>query len=128
VNRSPARALACAFALVLVLAVCALPLASCGGSTSTPTSQVDAARDAAVRVDLLSLAIGLKSCRAMTGSYPATLSQETLGAYVTPWPTNPWTGAPMRAGTGEGDFTYTASGGGYSLVAHGSNGQAISAQ
>jgi type II secretory pathway pseudopilin PulG len=33
---------------------------------------------------------------------------ETVGAEPSTWPVNPFTGKPMRQGTGPGDFTYTA--------------------
>ena len=120
-----------AVALVLLVALVGVPvlmMTGCGGGSQTPTSQVDTARDVALRLDLLSLAVGLKAYRAATGSYPATLSPATLGSYVNPWPTNPWTDAPMQQGTDPGNFTYSLTGDGYNLVGHAANGKTIMAQ
>ncbi len=40
--------------------------------------------------------------------YPAPEAVRPDGPLPAPlWPRNPWTGAPMRAGSGVGDFTYT---------------------
>ena len=38
---------------------------------------------------------------------PADASQATLGGFVDPWPTNPFTNAPMQQGDGVGDYVYT---------------------
>ena len=39
---------------------------------------------------------------------PAAATQATLGAYLDPWPVNPWTGQPMAGGSQAGDYTYAA--------------------
>lgn len=43
-----------------------------------------------------------------------------------PWPTNPYAGAPMQAGTDPGEFRYTCGGTGYTLVGYGHDGSVMS--
>ena len=47
-----------------------------------------------------------------------------VAAYVDPWPTNPYTGQPMKPGTQPGDYTYEQlnGGAGYKLTGYISNG------
>jgi hypothetical protein len=54
------------------------------------------------------------------GVYPPTADQGTLGAYASPWPTNPVMGASIADSTSTGDFTYTptSSFDGYTLAGH----------
>jgi len=45
---------------------------------------------------------------------------------VPQWPTDPYTGQPMKQGTGPGDFAYSAHGwSSFSLTAYGPNGQTL---
>jgi hypothetical protein len=56
---------------------------------------------------------------------PADVSQAGgVAAYVNPWPTNPYTGQPMKPGTQPGDYTYEQlnGGAGYKLTGYISNG------
>jgi len=58
---------------------------------------------------------------------PADVSQTgAVAAYVNPWPTNPYTGQPMKPGTQPGDYTYEQldGGAGYKLTGFISNGLA----
>ena len=58
---------------------------------------------------------------------PADVSQTGgIAAYVNPWPTNPYTGQPMKPGTQPGDYTYEQlnGGAGYKLTGFISNGLA----
>lgn len=56
----------------------------------------------------------------------SVVTQEGLKVYFpdgdTPWPDNPWTGAPMKPGVDRGDYTYTQLRGGtsYRLAGHSS--------
>jgi hypothetical protein len=56
---------------------------------------------------------------------PTDVSQAGgVAAYVDPWPTNPYTGQPMKPGTQPGDYTYEqlSGGAGYKLTGYISNG------
>ena len=52
---------------------------------------------------------------------PASIvTADGLGVYVDVWPSNPWTGLPMKPGEDRGDYTYTRlrSGKSYQLAGH----------
>ena len=56
---------------------------------------------------------------------PADVSEAGgVASYVDPWPTNPYTGQPMKPGTQPGDYTYEQlnGGAGYKLTGYISNG------
>jgi hypothetical protein len=56
---------------------------------------------------------------------PAEVSEGSgVASYVDPWPTNPYTGQPMKPGTQPGDYTYEQlnGGAGYKLTGYISNG------
>jgi hypothetical protein len=56
---------------------------------------------------------------------PADVSQAGgVATYVDPWPTNPYSGQPMKPGTQPGDYTYEQlnGGAGYKLTGYSSNG------
>ncbi len=55
---------------------------------------------------MLAIATGVKAHVATSGEAPADASQATLGAFVSPWPDNPFTGAPMAPGSNPGDYVY----------------------
>jgi hypothetical protein len=63
------------------------------------------------------------------GRYPAEgeINAVGLGRYISVWPENPYTGAPMAEGGGEGNYRYDLSpdGGAYRLTAYGRNGRVI---
>ena len=59
--------------------------------------------------------------------YPTSADVTEAGGvatYVNPWPTNPYTGQPMKPGTQPGDYTYEQlnGGAGYKLTGYISNG------
>ncbi len=72
---------------------------------------------------MLAIATGVKAHVATTGEAPPDASQATLGAFVSPWPDNPFTKAPMQSGDGPGDYVYRQLGGGaYELSVYLSDG------
>lgn len=121
--RSLPAAVALVAALVAVLAVSVV----CGGcaekAAESTTAPVDQAKDTAAKAVVLAIATGVKAHVATTGEAPPDASQTTLGAFVSPWPDNPFTGAPMQAGSSPGDYVYRQLGGGaYELSVHLSDG------
>ncbi|MEE4276140.1 MAG: hypothetical protein V2J16_09795 [Thermoleophilia bacterium] len=76
------------------------------GSGPTPT----ASPDDQVRAAITRLQVGVLSWAADHGGlFPpvnAVTAAGEVGAYVDPWPTNPFTGAPMQPGSAAGDYTY----------------------
>ncbi len=76
------------------------------GTGPTPT----ASPDDQVRAAITRLQVGVLSWAADHGGlFPpvnAVTAAGEVGAYVDPWPTNPFTGAPMQPGSAPGDYTY----------------------
>ena len=104
---------------VLAVAVPALGLGGCGGSAATnPAAPIDQAKNAAAKVEILAIETGVRAYQAMNGRLPADASQATLGQFVSPWPTNPWTHGPMQLGAGKGDYSFAQTNGGFSLTVH----------
>jgi hypothetical protein len=112
-------------ALVALLALGAA-LAGCGlqeQAVENTTGKIDVAKDAAVKAQLMMIKTGIEAQIATSGAAPADASQATLGGFVNPWPTNPFTEKPMQPGDAAGDYTYTPGGGAsYTLVVHLSDG------
>jgi hypothetical protein len=114
--------------IIVTLALAALLLAGavagCGAKDITPpTSQIDVAKDLAAKVGIQAIQTGIIAYAGTSGAAPATVDAATLGTFVSPWPKNPWTLAPMMEGTAKGDFTYKALGGmSYSIAGHLSDG------
>ena len=71
------------------------------------TGKIDVAKDAAVKAQLMMIKTGIQAYIATNGAAPPDASQATLGGFVNPWPTNPFTNAPMKPGDGVGDYVYT---------------------
>ena len=102
-------------------------------SGSGSTSESGLIKAAAVKKAIHDLQDGLDSYYYDNDdTYPYELAQSTMSdpyggsGYVDPWPTNPYTGAPMTEGTDPGDYSYTNSDdGSYELVGYGSNGEAL---
>lgn len=119
-----------ALVALLVLAVTGLS-AGCGfqdQAVEQTTGKIDVAKDAAAKVQLMSIKTGVQATVASTGQLPPDASQATLGGFVTPWPTNPWTQAPMQSGDGVGDYVYTpGSGTSFTLAVHLSDGSTYTA-
>ncbi|HSL96587.1 MAG TPA: hypothetical protein VLA35_11845 [Thermoleophilia bacterium] len=112
-------------ASIVALAVsAAFGIFGCGDEVTAPvTAPVDQAKDLAAKAAVLAIATGVKAHVATTGEAPADASQATLGAFVSPWPDNPFTGAPMQSGSSPGDYVYRALGGSsYELSVHLSDG------
>jgi len=68
-----------------------------------------AARDAATNANIHAIQQGVDLyARDNNDVFPPDASPATLGAYVDPWPANPWTGAPMSTSSPyQGDCTYS---------------------
>jgi len=121
------RGCACYVAGLMGLVLLA-SLAGCGSSTlQTPAKTTDQARDEAAKAGLLAIETGVKAYVAEHQVAPPQAGAAELGGYVNPWPTNPWTDAPMSSGSAPGDYTYRNLGGdGYSIVGHLSSGESFS--
>jgi hypothetical protein len=120
--------------LWLTIALVALGMAAVGavligvvGSALTGDKAV--ARDAAVEAGGRRIAFEIKAwpLGAMGGGYPAESEVAVDGAVGVAlardgleWPTNPFTGEPMRQGTDAGDFTYqvASDGGDFTLTVY----------
>jgi hypothetical protein len=115
-----------AMALVFVLAV-----GSCGGSSApspSPTAangQQTSAYGAAMEAAMRMLAVGVQSYYEDNGSYPTAVTQATVGSYISPWPTDPWTHQPIAEGKAMGDFTYVVGLNGFQLVGHLADGKYV---
>jgi len=104
----------------------ASPTASPTGSPSpspSPTSTDTSQNDERVIDGIVVIQVGVLNWAQENGGFPppAEVSQQAgVGQYVTPWPTNPYTGQPMVAGDQPGDYTYEQLNGGqgYELVGH----------
>jgi hypothetical protein len=106
-------------AVTLCLIVAAASLTACGeASVPDPAAQIDQAKNAAAKTQILAIETGIRAYQAMSGQLPPDASQATLGQFVDPWPKNPWTGAPMRPGSGKGDYTYAQTNDGFRLTVH----------
>ena len=74
--------------------------------------QVDKAREAALRMGVQDVQFAVVDFELDTGSFPppSLVGQAGLGARLSAWPANPWTGRPMTASQtySKGDFAYTA--------------------
>ena len=119
-------------ALVALLVLClAASLAACGlqdQAVENTTGKIDVAKDAAVKAQLMMIQTGVQAYVATSGAVPPDASQATLGGIVSPWPTNPFSKAPMKAGDGVGDYVYTpGSGSAYTLAVNLSDGSTYTA-
>ncbi len=124
------RTIALALVALVVLAA-AVALSGCGlqkQAVENTTGKIDVAKDAAVKAQIMSIQTGIQASIATSGSAPADASQATLGSFVNPWPTNPFTGAPMKPGTAAGDYVYTpGAGAAYTLAVNLSDGSQYTA-
>jgi hypothetical protein len=120
------RVIIIALALVLVAVA-----AGCGvqdQAVEQTTGQIDVAKDAAVKAQLMMVKTGIQAHIASSGTLPADASEGTLGGFVQPWPTNPFTNAPMKQGDGVGDYVYTpGSGTSFTLTVNLSDGSTYTA-
>ena len=124
------RVMRLAFVALLVLGLAAVA-AGCGlqdQAVENTTGKIDVAKDAAVKAQLMMIQTGVQAYIATSGAAPADASQATLGGFVSPWPTNPFSAAPMKAGASPGDYVYTpGSGSAYTLAVNLSDGSTYTA-
>jgi hypothetical protein len=119
-------------ALVVLLALgLAAALAGCGlqdQAVENTSGKIDVAKDAAVKAQLMMINTGIQAYAATSSIAPAEASQATLGNFVDPWPTNPFSNQPMKPGTGVGDYVYTSGAGtSYTLAVNLSDGSTYTA-
>lgn len=124
------RVTSVAFIALLALGLAAA-LAGCGlqdQAVENTTGKIDVAKDAAVKVQILSVKTGVQAYIAMNNAAPQDASEATLGGFVSPWPTNPFSDAPMKPGKGIGDYVYAPGAGtAYSLAVNLSDGTSYTA-
>jgi type IV pilus assembly protein PilA len=97
--------------------------------------QRDKAKESAVKGGVHNIELGVASYAVDHGdTYPATggvtranMIDGTGASYVDNWPQNPFRGGDMADSSGQGDYTYTQTGGGtgFILVGHGKGGSNI---
>jgi hypothetical protein len=112
-RKTMARSFAVAAVLVVALALSAA-FGGCGCAEETiesPTTNIDQAKDVAAKMAILAVSTGVKAYVAVNQQAPPDASQGTLGGFVSPWPANPFTKAPLKAGDGPGDYVYKNLGG-----------------
>ena len=96
--------------------------------SSSPSASPSAGTDQQVIDAIVKLQTGVITWATNNNNFypaPADVSQAGgVAAYVNPWPTNPYSGQPMKPGTGPGDYTYEQlnGGAGYKLTGYVSNG------
>ena len=113
----------------LVMLGVAWALVACGvKTTELPTQNIDVAKDVAAKANILVVKTGIQAYIATNETLPPSAAQSVVGGVVNPWPTNPFTKAPMAEGTAPGDYTYTPGGGtAFMLVVHLSDGTTAAA-
>ena len=119
-------------ALIAVVAlVVAGAFAGCGcqdQAAEQTTGKIDQAKDAVSKVNLMTIKTGVQAYIASSSTVPADASQGTLGGFVNPWPSNPFTQQPMVQGDGVGDYAYTpGAGAAFTLAVHLSDGTTYTA-
>jgi hypothetical protein len=116
-------------ALTVLAAVAALP--GCGlqdKAIENTSGKIDQAKDAAAKAQLMMIKTGVAAYIATNGAVPPDASQATLGGFVAPWPTNPFSKQPMAAGDAAGDYVYTpGTGTSYTLAVNLSDGTTYTA-
>lgn len=117
--------------LLVALLAFGVALAGCGlrdEAVEKTTGQIDVARDATVKAQLMMIKTGIQAFAVTNGAAPPDASQATLGGVVSPWPTSPFSNAPMKPGKGVGDYVYTPGAGtSYTLAVNLSDGSTYTA-
>jgi hypothetical protein len=115
--------------VLLALLVGAVVLGGCGSKDITPpVSDINKARDVSAKAEIMSVKTGIAGYIATNSVLPVSATQDVLGNLVNPWPSNPWTAAPMAPGGQPGDIVYTPSTGvSYTLGVHLSDGSVFTA-
>ena len=99
-----------------------------GTPVPSPTGTDVADNDQKVVEGIVAIQVGILDWRTANGGVfppPGEVTESGgVGEYVSPWPTNPFTGQPMAPGDQPGDYTYEQLNGGqgYKLVGHLANG------
>jgi len=105
----------------------ASPTASPSGSpslTPSPTSTDTTQYDGQVQNGIVAIQVGVLNWAQANGNLYPPVGEVTqsggVAQYVSPWPTNPFTGQPMAPGDQEGDYTYEQLNGGqgYKIIGH----------
>jgi len=109
--RSGKSGIALAALAVAMLGV-ALAVTACGATDiAAPTGNIDKAKDVAAKGEIMMVKTGIAAYAATNSAAPPTATQDVLGGFVNPWPSNPWTKAPMAPGKEPGDIVYAPGGG-----------------
>jgi hypothetical protein len=108
--------------LALVFAAGACLAAPGCGSDQALTAPLDSAKDITAKAALRAIDVGVQAQFAMNGAYPVTISSTEMQQFVSPWPVNPFTQAPMAQGASPGDVVYTSAAGSYHLAVYLSDG------
>jgi type IV pilus assembly protein PilA len=93
--------------------------------------QRDKAKESAVKGGVHNIELGIASYAVDHGdTYPLAVSRGTLVdanslSYVDNWPQNPWRGDDMGPSAAEGDYTYTPTSTGFTIVGHGAGGRDV---
>ncbi len=106
-----------------------LALAACGAKDLTPPIQdIDLARNQSAKAEIMLVKTAISAYAATNGSLPPAATPAVLGSLADPWPTNPWTNAPMAPGDAKGDIVYTPGAGtSFTLGVHLSDGTVYTA-
>ncbi len=125
-RRPPGRWVGLVLAVTAVVFVVLFVLAVAGAFRVPSRGQ----HDTLVRERVRTIQVGLAEYAAAHGDrYPSApeVTADGLSGYVAAWPENPYTGRPMRPGTGPGEYVYTVSpdGRSYTLTGYGSGGPVI---
>ena len=67
---------------------------------------LDKAKDVAAKGEILMVKTGIAAYVVTNAAAPPEATQDVLAGFVDPWPTNPWTQAPMVPGKQPGDIVY----------------------
>ncbi|MCX6374052.1 MAG: hypothetical protein NTX16_13445 [Actinobacteria bacterium] len=103
--RSRRRGIALAVLAAAVLG--AALLTACGAKDiEGPTGNIDKAKDVAAKGEILMVKTGIAAYVVTNTAAPPAATQDVLAGFVDPWPTNPWTQAPMVPGKQPGDIVY----------------------
>ena len=93
--------------LALIALTVVLAGTACGTKDiETPTGNIVKAKDVAAKGEITVIKMGIAAYAATNGAPPPAATQDVLGSVVSPWPTNPWTQAPMAQGKQPGDIVY----------------------
>jgi hypothetical protein len=119
----------CIVSLAVLALGAILALAACGAKDVTPPVQdIDIARNLSAKSQIVLVRTAISGYTATNGSLPPAATQAVLGSFASPWPTNPWTNAPMAPGDKKGDIVYTpGSGTSFTLGVHLSDGTVYTA-